>query len=317
MHLYCTAQHDSSRSPALCRNWLQTQLPQLILQSRGETCECYFLRTCSQSDFSSYGVNNHEYTEAAENPPPPLGCLSKLVPPSKVSWPLPGLIARWSQFQHCLSSLSEHTYWGIRGVMGGWSLKILAQCSLPVSISVPENAMGPCLVRLWCYGAWWAGLPQWRHLRGPGQLQPIMVERTSAWGTGSLPCQLRHTGALVRAEYAPEGHTGAALLTWQGQRGSASSLGPRTYGGFGFVLIYWQLIFWNVGMKGNPLKRIQIFPPIFHISEGEGAKILDCSLRPCWILPTATLLWLSTDNFLQLGLSCGNAPQASQASVFR
>lgn len=282
-----------------------------------EPWEHYFLRTCSQSDFSPCGVNTHEYTEAAENPSTLPWVSRKIGPSFLASWPLPGLIARWSQFQHCLCSLTDHMEWDIRGVTGGWFLRALAHCSLPVSISFPANAMGPCLVRLWCCGAWWAGLPQWRHLRGPGQLQPIMVERTSAWGTGSLPCQLRHAGAPVRAQYAPEGHIGAALLTWQGQRGSASSLAPRTYGGFGFVLIYWQLIFWNVGMKGNPLKRIGIFSPIFHIHEGETAKILDCSLRPCWILPALSLLWLSIDNFLQLGLFYGNAPQTSQASVFR
>lgn len=64
----------------------------------------------------------------------------------------------------------------------------------------------------------------------------------------------------------------------------------------------------------EPFEGIGIFSPIFHIQE---AKILDCSLRPCWILPALSLLWLHIDNFLQLGLFCGNAPQTSQDSVCR
>lgn len=140
-------------------------------------------------------------------------------------------------------------------------IKHVIPCSPPVSVSFPANAMGPCLVRLRCCGTRRAGLPQWRHRRGSRQLQPIVVERTSAWRTGSLPFQLCHTGAPVRVPYAPAGCIRAALLTWPGQRGSESSLAPRTYGVFAFVLIYWELIFWNAGKKQNPLKRVGFFFP--------------------------------------------------------
>lgn len=70
-------------------------------------------------------------------------------------------------------------------------------------LSFAANAVGACLVRLRCHGARRAGLPQRRHLRGPGQLQPLVVERTPAWGAGALPCQLRHTSAAVRAQCGP------------------------------------------------------------------------------------------------------------------
>lgn len=266
-----------------------------------------FLRTCSQSDFSPHGANTHKYTEAAEKP---LG-----VP---ANWPLlPGILATsWFNCELVWISglLSEHMYWGARGVTERWPLRLCLPVPCLSLVSFPENTVGPCLVWLWCSGARWARLPQRGHRGGPGQLQPILVEGTPAWGAGSLPCQLCHTSAAVRAQQGPEGCAGAALLTWQRQTRSASSLATRTYAGFCFVLIYWQLIFWNVGMKENPLKKNLFFSSVFHTHEEEGAKVLGCSLRLWWVLPALSPLWLAIDKFLQLILFCGNAPRESQAS---
>lgn len=66
-------------------------------------------------------------------------------------------------------------------------------------------------------------------------------------------------------------------------------------------------------MKENPLRK-KFFTPFFHSHEGEGAKILDCSLRLYWVLPALSPLWPTIDKPLQLGLFCGNAPQESHAS---
>lgn len=107
---------------------------------------------------------------------------------------------------HCEKAWAHWRIW-IKHVTHGFLL---------ISVSFSANTMGPCLVWLWCCGTWWAGLSQRRHRRSPRQLQPIMVEGTSAWGTGSLPCQLRHTGATVRLHLCPRGSYQSCLSDMTG-----------------------------------------------------------------------------------------------------
>lgn len=123
-----------------------------------------------------------------------------------------------------------------------------------------------------------------------GDIVEVLDSSNPSWWKGRLRGEL----GLFPANYvtpvllwgcicAPEVHIRAAYLTWQGQRRSASSLVPRTFGGFGFVLIYWQLIFRDAGKKENPLKD---FVSLFCMFMTErGARILDCWLKSCWILP--------------------------------
>lgn len=58
----------------------------------------------------------------------------------------------------------------------------------------------------------------------------------------------------------------------------------------------------------------EFFTPCFSVMKGREQKILDCSLRLCWVLPALSPLWLAVDKLLQLVLFCRNALQESQAS---
>lgn len=61
----------------------------------------------------------------------------------------------------------------------------------PSVLPPTASAVGPGAVRLRGPRGRRAGVSLWRGGRGPGQLQPVLVDRPPAQQTGPLPCQLR------------------------------------------------------------------------------------------------------------------------------
>lgn len=207
-------------------------------------------------------------------------------------------------------------YWGIRRVTGGWLLRVLAHYSLSLS---------PFQRTLWVRALYDFDAMEHDELGfRSGDILEVLDSSNPSWWKGRLRGEL----GLFPANYVTpvhlwgrsmpkEAHVGAAFLMWQGERGECIFPCPQDIWWFWFCLNLLATDLLKCWYEREPFEEERNFSLIFHIHDGEGAKILDCSLRPCWILPVLSLLWLSIDNFLQLGLLCRNAPQTSQASVFR